>query len=777
MGNVTCPLCAEEILGSQGNCPVCGFHLAELGARALPLGTKLQNGKYSVGRKLGEGGFAITYKGAQIQLQRVVAIKELFPEGAIREGTTVHVSADREEFKRDRDKVIEEAQVLANLNAKGIVRVHDTFQENNTAYIVMEYLAGQTLASRIREMKGPVPLLEVWSVADALSETLLEVHNKELLHRDIKPENIILTEDGRTVLIDFGAARKFRLGQTVSHTRMLTVDYAAPEQYSSEGQFGAYTDLYCLGATLYHALTGSPPPSSVERLQQMMESSGYPQPLNFPSTLSSKVPKCEGLCTAIRQAMEMKPKERTQDAAEFHSLLLADLSESENTLNLGSRFLYQFQNQQFETSEELTSSLAQHWEAALKEWSLAGISNWVTDVDTQVWHQRAINSELETDPIFAWPRQYDTAIFSHEFNSRDALRERQLWRVMVVLDSKWIPNYRGTPVGDRQRLQDWVRKATDDSESLSLLRRFILRGLLLGHPEIQMQRIHKDLEKEILRFIAIVSSTKFKDGIALGDIWLDILACLTGLVKVETGIAKIKADRRSMHLSWFRDLVETAEASPGLLAALQTLLPLLRRQRLRSRGIRSLIAAIVLLGSMAVSPSFWLDTTAFVTSHLSITQIWIEGMQSQAVNSLRLRTVPTPTVTKTGVTNSSTPNPPSSSASPTASLTAFEKPSWCGAQESWELGTVNVPLGLRVRTKADRTSDYLATLQFGTKVCLEGPDRADPNSQNGGLLWRRIGGYDPQFPLQRGRGWGEQEAWIAISQNSLKYVIVEQSQE
>ena len=157
----------------------------------------------------GEGGFAITYKGAQIQLQRVVAIKELFPEGAIRQGTSVSVATDREEFKRERDKVIEEAQVLANLNAKGIVRVHDTFQENNTAYIVMEYLAGQTLARSYPGDEGSSPPLGGLSVADALSETLLEVHNKELLHRDIKPENIILTEDGRTVLIDFGAARKF----------------------------------------------------------------------------------------------------------------------------------------------------------------------------------------------------------------------------------------------------------------------------------------------------------------------------------------------------------------------------------------------------------------------------------------------------------------------------------------------------------------------------------------------------------------------------------------
>ena len=101
--------------------------------RELPVGTQLQGGKYSIGRKLGEGGFAITYVGAQRHLRRMVAVKEMFPEGAVRQGKDVYPTSNEKEFRRDRDKVLLEAQVVARLESRGIVKVYDTFLENNTA--------------------------------------------------------------------------------------------------------------------------------------------------------------------------------------------------------------------------------------------------------------------------------------------------------------------------------------------------------------------------------------------------------------------------------------------------------------------------------------------------------------------------------------------------------------------------------------------------------------------------------------------------------------------
>ena len=148
------------------------------------------------------------------------------------------------------------------------------FLDNNTAYTVMEYLEGQTLEACIQE-RGAFPWEEVRDLALNLCEALKEVHSHQLLHRDIKPANIMLTEDFRTVLIDFGSARAFQTGRTMKHTRVLTEDYAAPEQYIREGRFGPYTDIFGLGATLYHALTGDPPSGALARIQ------GYAGGLTF----------------------------------------------------------------------------------------------------------------------------------------------------------------------------------------------------------------------------------------------------------------------------------------------------------------------------------------------------------------------------------------------------------------------------------------------------------------------------------------------------------------
>ena len=143
----------------------------------------------------------------------------------------------------------------------------------------------------------------------AVCDALTEVHGQSLLHRDVSPDNIMLTDDGRMVLIDFGSARRFAMGQTVRHTRILKKDYAAPEMFSTQAQFGPYTDIFCLGRTLYHALTGAPP-FSLDRVQNPHNELGFPVELRGP------------MGDAIQKAPKVRVENRPQFAAAFKSACL-----------------------------------------------------------------------------------------------------------------------------------------------------------------------------------------------------------------------------------------------------------------------------------------------------------------------------------------------------------------------------------------------------------------------------------------------------------------------
>ena len=306
MNPAICSICNSPRSDGAGPCSVCGAPpLAP--AYNLPAGTHLQNGRFTLGRVLGEGGFGITYLGAHRYLKRTVAIKELFPERAMRHGTTVSVpDSQQRDFHIEKERVLEEARAIARLDSPYIVEVQDAFLENNTAYIVMEYLEGESLQERI-DAVGSLPPDDVHWIAMAVCDALTEVHRHDLLHRDIKPANIMLTSNGRVVLVDFGSARVFDQGQTVRHTRILTMDYAAPEMYSTQARFGPYTDLFCLGGSLFHALTGRRPPSVMDRLQ------GGRAGLEFPDALQGS------LSIAIRQALQIAIEDRPPSAAAFKS--------------------------------------------------------------------------------------------------------------------------------------------------------------------------------------------------------------------------------------------------------------------------------------------------------------------------------------------------------------------------------------------------------------------------------------------------------------------------
>ena len=313
MTGTPCPICQSPLAPGQDPCPAYGAALglgASAPARNLAVGSTLHQGKFTVGRVLGEGGFGITYKGAHRDLRRPVAIKELFPLdlGATRLGTRVSVPAPQADaFRYARDQALQEARIIAGFRSRNIVDVYDMFLENDTAYIVMEYLEGETLEARLERI-GSLPPDEVQGLAEALCEALSEVHDGNWLHRDIKPSNIVLAADQRVVLIDFGSAREFHLHRTQRHTRILTAQYAAPEQYSEEARFGPYTDAFSLGATLYHALTGAPPPSAMDRFQSGRD-------LDFPPEVPSR------LAAALQQALALRVDDRPASMTALCDLL------------------------------------------------------------------------------------------------------------------------------------------------------------------------------------------------------------------------------------------------------------------------------------------------------------------------------------------------------------------------------------------------------------------------------------------------------------------------
>ena len=277
-------------------------------APQLPKGVRLNNGNYAVGEVLGQGGFGITYKGGDLNLRRYVAIKEFFPQGCARQNQTVQPAGtlSAADYANVKAKFIEEARTLARFSDPGIVRVFGVFEENNTAYMVMEFLEGSTLSKRILE-KGMLDESEAVSIAEKVGGALKVVHDAGIIHRDLKPDNVCLTKDGRVVLIDFGTARAFASGKTVKQTTMLTPGYAPLEQYGQQARFGAYTDIYALAATLYHAVTGQVPPQATDRAAGVE--------LKAPRDLNPKLSRA--FSDAIVWAMQVKASERPQNIGAF----------------------------------------------------------------------------------------------------------------------------------------------------------------------------------------------------------------------------------------------------------------------------------------------------------------------------------------------------------------------------------------------------------------------------------------------------------------------------
>ena len=280
----------------------------------LNTGHLLAGGRYRIERVLGQGGFGITYLAEQTGLARKVAIKEFFmKELCNREGDTSHVTVpsmgSREMVDRFREKFIKEARAIARLSHKHIVRIIDVFEENNTAYYVMEYVGGGSLGEKSKGCALPeeVAVRYIRQVASALDY----VHSQRMMHLDVKPGNVLLNSDDEAVLIDFGLSKQYDMsGEQTSSTPVgISHGYAPLEQYKrgGVGTFSPATDIYSLGATLYRLLTGETPPEAGD-----VNDEGLPA---LPGNVSAPVRK------AVEAAMQPRRKDRPQSIDEFIALL------------------------------------------------------------------------------------------------------------------------------------------------------------------------------------------------------------------------------------------------------------------------------------------------------------------------------------------------------------------------------------------------------------------------------------------------------------------------
>ena len=234
----------------------------------LPEGT-ITGGRYRLDKVLGVGGYGITYKGVDTRLDRVVAVKEYYPSFWVsrysERGKEVNCMRDAwESYEKGMERFLDEAKTLASLSdVLEVVRVNDFFEENNTAYLVMDFLDGQNLKQMADGFGGRIPPDVLIPVLEPLIKALGKIHQKGLIHRDISPDNIMMLEDGTTRLIDFGNARDTTNNKSM--TLAMKQGFAAPEQYKSRGQ-GTFTDVYGICATMYYCITGKLPPQAMERL-------------------------------------------------------------------------------------------------------------------------------------------------------------------------------------------------------------------------------------------------------------------------------------------------------------------------------------------------------------------------------------------------------------------------------------------------------------------------------------------------------------------------------
>ena len=259
-------------------CPECGRPYGSVKAESFALkpGTIL-DGKYLVGEMLGQGGFGITYIGFDLLLEQKIAIKEYFPmsTGMVsREGRSTVVWSDavmqKSGVEKGFDSFLKEARKMAKLRSiPSVVGVNSVFIQNETAYIVMDFIEGETLLKKLQR-EGPMDYGTCISLMTPIMQALAEVHKHGIIHRDISPDNIMVQSDGKLILLDLGAAKDLDIqgkdGNVQSSQMVAKHGFSPVEQYGQAGKIGPWTDVYAMAATIYYCCTGVLPPSATDRM-------------------------------------------------------------------------------------------------------------------------------------------------------------------------------------------------------------------------------------------------------------------------------------------------------------------------------------------------------------------------------------------------------------------------------------------------------------------------------------------------------------------------------
>lgn len=319
----------KEYADNLTDCPNCGYveGTAPKEVYHLAPGTILQE-RFQIGTVVGFGGFGVVYRAWDLSLDKMVAIKEFYPVGLINrvpgDANVIIFQNRRRDFFSQRDRFLEEARNMAKFSKHpNIVNVYNFFEENNTAYIAMEFLEGITYKTYLKNKEDKIEIDEALDIIQAVLGALEELHKSHIIHRDVALDNIFICDDGRIKLMDFGAARFSKDDIETAHTIILKPGYAPPEQYQAKSKQGVFTDIYAVGAVLYRSLTGVMPEESTNRFAE--------DNLKEPKELNPDI--SDALNNAIMRAMALNHELRFQTDSEFMKALQTDNKKKIRTVN------------------------------------------------------------------------------------------------------------------------------------------------------------------------------------------------------------------------------------------------------------------------------------------------------------------------------------------------------------------------------------------------------------------------------------------------------------
>ncbi|MCD8222310.1 MAG: FHA domain-containing serine/threonine-protein kinase [Clostridiales bacterium] len=347
----------------------------------------LRNGRYRVISVLGAGGFGITYQCEDTKHGVTCAIKEYMPEAiATRDPQTGEVipSADRKRaFLHGKERFLEEAELLMRMNQiPCVVHVWEAFEENHTAYYVMEFLDGRTLKQVMRALGGKLPYTAALEAVVKAGTALDTVHRQAgIFHRDISPENIMVMPDGQVKIIDFGSAKAMAVSENQQFSVVLKPGFAPPEQYASNLSQGSFTDVYAMAGTFYYAVSGTMIPVAPDRLMGVKY-----------ERLDRLVPECsKEAADAVDRVLTLDAKFRTQTMSEFIQGILAGQSVV-NLTQMPARTGTSDSQSAGETASGISESKSSSWEEPAQDGILAGFR--MND-----------DAHRVPDPISRWQRE------------------------------------------------------------------------------------------------------------------------------------------------------------------------------------------------------------------------------------------------------------------------------------------------------------------------------------------------------------------------------------